>query len=205
MIDVGAGTGIASRQLRSRGARVVAVEPDPGMATVLREASPDVALVRADGNALPFAGSSVDLVTYAQSFHWTDPARSVPEAFRVTGPEGALAVWWNMPDTAVSWVALREARLRAACPGYAEQYAVLRGGLPADIVRTTMTFPWQHRVPVESAVAEIGTRSHVARLSADGRAAVLAAERAALWEEFPDGEAVVPYLTTLQLARSTPP
>lgn len=45
VIDVGAGTGIATRLLRERGARVTAVEPGPGMAAQLRSALPDIPLV----------------------------------------------------------------------------------------------------------------------------------------------------------------
>ncbi|WP_349307732.1 class I SAM-dependent methyltransferase [Streptomyces sp. HNM0645] len=63
IVDVGAGTGIATRQLRDRGARVVAVEPGPAMAAVCGRMLPGVPLVRAVGDALPLAGGSADLVT----------------------------------------------------------------------------------------------------------------------------------------------
>lgn len=92
VLDCGAGTGIATRLLSERGARVVALEPGAGMAAQLRQAAPRVPLVRGDGNRLPFAADRFDVLTYAQSWHWTDPARSVPEALRVLRPDGALAL-----------------------------------------------------------------------------------------------------------------
>ncbi|SHL67663.1 Methyltransferase domain-containing protein [Streptomyces yunnanensis] len=84
VLDVGAGTGIASGLLRARGARVTAVEPSAAMAAELRVGHPGIPLVRASGDALPFADrAAFDLVGYAQAWHWTDPARSVPEAVGV--------------------------------------------------------------------------------------------------------------------------
>src|SRR6185503_2952864 len=79
VLDVGAGTGIATRALAGRGARVVAVDPGPVVLKLLQSRSTSrVRPVLRDGNALPLRDGSVDLVTYAQSWHWTDPVRSVP-------------------------------------------------------------------------------------------------------------------------------
>ncbi|MGI3199077.1 class I SAM-dependent methyltransferase [Streptomyces sp. GLT-R25] len=116
VLDCGAGTGIATRLLRERGARVVAMEPGAGMAAELRRGEPEVPLVRGEGNRLPFAAASFDVVAYAQAWHWTDPARSVPEALRVLRPDGVLALWWNQADIRVPWVAAEEDRLATLHP-----------------------------------------------------------------------------------------
>lgn len=98
-LDVGAGTGISTRRLHDRGARVVAVEPGPGMAAELRRSLPHVPLVRGDGNSLPFAGASADLITYAQSYHWTDRARSTPRPCASCGPAARSPSGGTSPTT----------------------------------------------------------------------------------------------------------
>ncbi|MEU1468757.1 class I SAM-dependent methyltransferase [Streptomyces sp. NPDC005761] len=107
-IDVGAGAGISTRRLHDRGAHVVAAEPGPGLAAELHRALPHIPPARGDGSGLPFA----DLITYAQSWHWTDPGRSTPEARRVLRPGGALALRWYVSDHWVPWAAAQDTRLR---------------------------------------------------------------------------------------------
>ncbi|QUW80428.1 class I SAM-dependent methyltransferase [Streptomyces mirabilis] len=111
VIDVGAGTGIATTLLHARGADVIAVEPGEGMAAEFRRAHPDIPLVRGTGDTLPLATASADFLTYAQSWHWTNPARSLPEAFRVLRPGGALALWWNTSALDVPWIAAQSQRI----------------------------------------------------------------------------------------------
>ncbi|MFD8215239.1 class I SAM-dependent methyltransferase [Streptomyces sp. NPDC059697] len=111
VIDVGAGTGIATTLLHARGADVIAVEPGEGMAAEFRRAHPDIPLVRGTGDALPLATASADFLTYAQSWHWTNPADSLPEAFRVLRPGGALALWWNTAALDVPWIAAQAQRI----------------------------------------------------------------------------------------------
>ncbi|GAA3488006.1 hypothetical protein GCM10018987_20890 [Streptomyces cremeus] len=91
MADIGAGTGIGTSLLHARGARVTAVEPGAGTAAEFRRRLPDVPLVRGNSNQLPLATPSTDFITYAQARHWTDTARSAPEAQRALRPGGALA------------------------------------------------------------------------------------------------------------------
>ncbi len=89
-----AGTGISTTLLHARGADVIAVEPGEGVAAEFAAPTP-TCLVRGTGDTLPLATASADFLTYAQSWHWTNPAQSLPEAFRVLRPGGALALWWN--------------------------------------------------------------------------------------------------------------
>ena len=190
VLDVGAGTGIVTRLLLGRGAEVVAVEPTPGMAAQLRTVLPQVPLVRADGNRLPFADGSADFITYGQAFHWTTPAQSVPEARRVLRPGGALAVFWNVKDRTQGWPKEQEQRLVAACSQYHGYGAVNQSapeleGLGLRTGRAQL--PWSRSIPLDQALADLGSRSYLAVLPEQRRAEVLGEEREALLEVFPDG------------------
>ncbi|WP_156727330.1 class I SAM-dependent methyltransferase [Streptomyces apocyni] len=191
VLDVGAGTGIATRLLTERGAHVIAVEPGPEMGAQLREALPMVPLVRAVGDALPFADGSADLITYAQAWHWTDPECSVPEALRVLTPGGALAMWWNQPDPDVAWAAEQEARLKRTLAGYHANELSSRVGeiitrlAPGQPVSRRLH--WTRRVPIDVHLAHLGSRSHFAEMGPERAAPVLAEERAYVLREFPDG------------------
>lgn len=82
------------------------------MAGELHRSLPSVPVVRGDGNRLPLATGSADLITYAQPWHWTDPAQALPEALRALRPGGAPALWWNVSDDSVRWISGQDTRLR---------------------------------------------------------------------------------------------
>ncbi|MFG2599320.1 class I SAM-dependent methyltransferase [Streptomyces sp. NPDC048462] len=224
-LDVGAGTGISTRRLHDRGAAVVAVEPGPGMAAELRRTLPDVPLVRGDGNRLPFAGASADLITYAQSWHWTDPARSAPEAMRVLRPGGALALWWNVADPDVPWLAGQDARVRrffgagaaaetgsrdAAAAGDATGPAsgdtgvhgthARTRGLPPELTFVHRRLPWTRRVPLATHLANLGSHSAFLVLGDEPTRRFLDEEREHLARVFPDGTVEEAYVVELSVA-----
>ena len=96
--DVGSGTGILTRLLLARGARVIAVEPNRAMrAAAEKLLGGEKCFESVDGSAeattLPPA--SVDLVTAAQAFHWFDPARTRIELARILRPGGQVILVWN--------------------------------------------------------------------------------------------------------------
>ena len=95
VLEGGAGTGVATRGLLGRGARVVPF--DPGQ-EVLRRAvlrTPGLSVVVADGAAMPFRDRCADLLCFAQSWHWLDEGRRSAEAARVLRPDGRWAGWWS--------------------------------------------------------------------------------------------------------------
>jgi ubiquinone/menaquinone biosynthesis C-methylase UbiE len=91
-LDLGAGTGAATRALLAAGAaRVVAVDAAVGM--LAHDAGRRPPAAAGDALALPFAESAFDVAVAAFSLnHLTDPAAGLREAARVTRPGGGLAV-----------------------------------------------------------------------------------------------------------------
>ncbi len=195
--DVGAGTGIATALLHARGARVVAVEPGDGMAAQFRRGLPGVPLVRGDGNRLPLASASLDFLTYAQSWHWTDRSRAVPEALRVLRPGGALALWWNDFDTSFPWVANQDARLRrffGADDGRAPSV------LPTGLGLVTRHISWTRRVSLDTHLANLASHSAFLVLGEKRAGTFLAEERERLAELFPNGTVEEAYVVSLSVA-----
>ena len=115
VLDLAAGTGAVTRLLIGRAARVVAVEPDDRMRSVLAARCPEAEVLEGRGEDIPLPDASVDAVVIASAWHWLDPERAVPEIARVLRPGGALGVIWVSRDSRVEWVAefnglMREAR-----------------------------------------------------------------------------------------------
>lgn len=98
-VDIGAGTGIASRQLADRGVKVIAVEPDLGMiqAAILH---PRVEFRASPAEAVLLPDSVADLVTTFQAFHWFKFGASLREFQRILKPSGRLALIWYAWDAA---------------------------------------------------------------------------------------------------------
>ena len=91
VLEIGPGTGQATRALVARGAEVVAVELGPSLALVLRRKLPTVQVVVADFDTWPAPEGAFDAVMAFTSWHWLDPAtrgRKVTTALR---PAGTLA------------------------------------------------------------------------------------------------------------------
>ncbi|MGH3644918.1 MAG: class I SAM-dependent methyltransferase [Mycobacterium sp.] len=93
VLDVGAGTGIASAQLAEAGARVLAVEPDVRMARAA--AAKGITVEQATFEDWQPADRSFDLVVFAQSFHWVQPRVALEKVATVLSSGGRLALVWN--------------------------------------------------------------------------------------------------------------
>ncbi len=88
--DIGAGTGIMTRLLAERGARVHAIEPNEQMRTAAERASrarhADIRWHDTTGEKTGLPDASVDLVVCAQSYHWLEPKAACREFVRVLRP-----------------------------------------------------------------------------------------------------------------------
>src|SRR4051794_32696247 len=90
VVEIGAGTGIASADLRQRGANVLAVDIGPAMLRRLRERLPGQHAVLARAEQLPVSDGAADLVCAAQAWHWVDPERGPLEVRRGVPARGGL-------------------------------------------------------------------------------------------------------------------
>ena len=92
-LDVGAGTGIASKQLMEAGAEVLAVEPDPRMERIA--ADKGIRVEQATFEDWQPSGRSFDLVVFARSFHWVEPRPALAKVMKVLNAGGRLALLSN--------------------------------------------------------------------------------------------------------------
>jgi SAM-dependent methyltransferase len=203
VLDVGAGTGKATRAMAARGATVVAADHGRRMLDRLRLSVPGVPAVLADANSLPFTGGSFDLVTFAQSWHWVDLHRAPAEVLRIVRPGGAIALWWNVADVSDGgWFAEYHARLSAVGEdNIARTFDRVWSLIPAlfaDCVVETADIAWRRGVTRQVLVDEAASKSYVAALGEVGMQDFLDRERRLL----PDGDLCEPFLTRLRLVRT---
>jgi SAM-dependent methyltransferase len=93
VLDVGCGTGIASRQMARCGAKVLGVELAPRMAEIARGHGVEVEIAAFEG--WDAAGRTFDRVTSAQAWHWLDLPIATAKACSVLRPGGRLGLIWN--------------------------------------------------------------------------------------------------------------
>lgn len=105
VVDLGAGTGILTRQVLALGHDVTPVEPDPGMRAQLDATTPGSGALAGGAEAIPLPDGAADAVVVGQAYHWFDRDRAHAEIARVLRADGTFAPIWNMRDERVSWVA----------------------------------------------------------------------------------------------------
>ena len=96
VLEIGAGTGLATGPLLAAGAHVVAVEPGAELAAILTAAHPDddLEVVVADFETAGLSGA-FDLAVAATSLHWVDPVPAIRRLGALVRPGGWLAAWWT--------------------------------------------------------------------------------------------------------------
>ncbi len=101
VVEVGAGTGIATALFAAQGLEITCVEPDPQMAAVLQAKFPGDDRVRVCVDTFEGWSSRRDRdVRYdglisGQAWHWTAPATRWPNATAALRGGGVIALFWN--------------------------------------------------------------------------------------------------------------
>ena len=121
-LEVGAGTGKATRLFAGRGLEVTALEPDAAMAAVLRRTTTGLAVevVVSTWESFAGVGEPYDLLLSAAAWHWTDPGTRWDRASALLRPGGTVAL-----------IAIDDGGVRLADP--ALQEAAVRAG--REVVR----------------------------------------------------------------------
>ena len=204
VVELGAGTGIATELLVGAGARVCSTDVGPRMLARLRTRFPDVPALLAKAEALPFAAHSADLICGAQMWHWVDPDVGIPEVVRVLRPGGALCLWWNeVVAKDAAWFHGQQSALESYNPRYSRDYRQhdWTGPLRATGAFTSVvahTVSWSREIGVEDYLDYLRSKSYVDAIASGGpREAFLAGQRASMLRAFPDGVIVEPFETRL--------
>lgn len=153
VIDVGCGTGIATRLFVARGFRAIGVDPNEEMLAYARSLG-GARYVRGEAAATGLRGASADLVIVAQAFHWFDVPVALAEFARILRPGSSCAAFWN---------------LRAEGPLLDEYECLLR---QASVEYEGLPKPWQtlDRIRASAGVEGISEAEfhHVQRLDREG-------------------------------------
>jgi SAM-dependent methyltransferase len=95
VVDLAAGTGKLTRDLTRCFDEVIAIEPLAAMKQQLARAAPAARVIGGTAERMPLTDASADAIFVAQAFHWFDGRRALDEIARVLRPGGGLALLWN--------------------------------------------------------------------------------------------------------------
>lgn len=98
--DIGAGTGILSRQFLEKNLKVIGVEPNVDMRNILKKLEKNKKFKAINGTAeyTNLEDNSIDLIVVAQAFHWFDKEAFKKECQRILKPNGRVWILWNQLD-----------------------------------------------------------------------------------------------------------
>jgi SAM-dependent methyltransferase len=105
-LEVGAGTGKATRLFAARGLSVRALEPSPRMAAVARRACStyeNVTVEEREFEQFTPRGRQFRLLFSAQAWHWISPEVRYIRAREALAPGGLLAAFWNRLVRCYEW------------------------------------------------------------------------------------------------------
>ena len=93
VLEVGAGAGLATRDLVAAGSKVVALEPGAALACLLAQTVPGVRILRTRLEDADLPPAAFDSVVAATSMHWVDLSVGLPKLHASLRTGGRLAVF----------------------------------------------------------------------------------------------------------------
>ena len=216
VLEIGAGTGQATRDLLARGAHVTAVEPGAGLAAhlVADLGGPRLRVVRGEVETAELGDHDQDLAVAATMMHWVRMAEGLPRLARALRRDGWLAVWWTVfgdPENVTDFRWALDEIYRRRMPDERHDLTVPTGPLVSEswipelqtggwfTVEQVHFVRWSYELTAARARGLFGTFSNVMALSEGDREALLR-EIGDLVDQF-GGLVADPYVTVLYLAR----
>lgn len=185
VLDIGCGTGIASRLFADRGCAVVGVEPDPRMAAVARRSGIDVQVSKFE--EWDPVGRLFSLAICAQAWHWLEPGRTLAKLGSMLNPGGRVALFWNKGSHDLEFQVLLDRVYARHAPGL-DSYSILLG-LPIEDrinaarqslsasshfnVHEVVRYPWEKRYTRDEWLDHLPTHSDHRTLPESQRKALL--------------------------------
>jgi SAM-dependent methyltransferase len=178
VLELGAGTGQLSVALMAAGFELSAVEPLAETRAMLAGAIGAERVHAGVAEAIPLPDGSVDAVVAADSFHWFDHTRALPEIRRVLRPGGGVAILRSLPRFQRPWGhdlggLLAQARpLHPAYDGEGPAFALSEHGGYGPVREITLT---SHQASDRRRLlAYVASVSWIGALGGSDRAALLA-------------------------------
>jgi ubiquinone/menaquinone biosynthesis C-methylase UbiE len=184
VVDLAAGTGKLTRDLTPRFGEVIAIEPLAAMREQLARAAPAASVLEGSAERVPLADASAHAVFVAQAFHWFDAPRALDELARVLRPGGGLALLWNTTPwerRVGAWFSRLDdlvERSRADLSGMLRYRSgkwreAFDGEQRFEPLRAA-TFDNPQRLTPDEFLANLASRSYIARLDPAARQGLLA-------------------------------
>jgi SAM-dependent methyltransferase len=216
VVEVGPGTGQATRELLARGASVLAVEPGANLAAHLTAdlGSARLQVIVSEIESVELAPEQFDLAVSATAFHWVNAEVAVPKLARALRPGGWLAVWWNVygdPDRLTPFRAALDQLYRRRLPQEHRELTAIPDAMQvadrtAELARGGFQSPvraelirWEHQLTSAGARRLFGSFSNLNELPAEERSSFLDSI-AAIIDEL-GGVVADPYVTAVYLAQ----
>jgi SAM-dependent methyltransferase len=209
VLEVGSGTGQATRLFLARGFAVTAVEAGPSLAAATRKLGAEVLEARFEELDLD---DRYPLVYSATAWHWIDPARGYARARAALVDGGTLALFWNEHVRGADDVGFFDAtqdlyeaagmgrfRLKPSTELRDRTPEIVASGEFGHIVRRQ--YPWHADYDARTYARLLGTYSDHLRLADDVRATLLDGIATLIEQKF-DGHIRKHYLADLYVARA---